>query len=166
MKVPVLEKKLGMKSYATQSPGIGGRIRQYIEDFVVEEFLVDGSKAEISQGQTQELYGKGRYLICVLVKRDWDTLLVVRKIARRLGISARELFQTQYKVGLHVASRFLCNCSFARIHETSRRNRRKFLTPCFFARTTRWFVFWAGTIMLIGVSLVSRAIILAAAMHT
>ena len=91
MKVPVLEKTLGMKSYATQSPGIGGRIRQLIEDFVVEELLVDGSKAEISLSQTQELYGKGRYLICVLVKRDWDTLLAVRKIARRLGMSHKRI---------------------------------------------------------------------------
>lgn len=38
-----------------------------------------------------------------------------------------------------------------------------FLTRTLLIETTRWFVFWAGIIMLIGVSLVIRAIILAAA---
>jgi hypothetical protein len=37
-----------------------------------------------------------------------------------------------------------------------------FLTRTFLIETTRWFVFWAGIIMLIGVSLITRAIILVA----
>lgn len=91
MKVPTLEKELGMEIYATQSLGIGGRIRQFLEDFVVEELLVDGSKAEVSPIETQEPVGRGRYLICVLVKRNWDTLLAVRRVARRLGISHKRI---------------------------------------------------------------------------
>ncbi len=91
MKVPALEKELGIEIYATQSLGIGGRIRQLIEDFVVEELLVDGSKAEVSPAENHEPVGRGRYLICVLVKRDWDTLLAVRNIARRLGISHKRI---------------------------------------------------------------------------
>ena len=38
-----------------------------------------------------------------------------------------------------------------------------FLTRILLIETTKWFVFWSGIIMLIGVSLVIRAIILAAA---
>ncbi len=91
MKVPALEKELGMEIYATKSAGIGGRIRQLIDDFVVEELLVDGSKAEVSRAEAWELGERGRYLICVLVKRDWDTLLAVRKIAGRLGISPKRI---------------------------------------------------------------------------
>jgi tRNA pseudouridine13 synthase len=91
LKVPALEKELGMEIYATQSPGVGGRIRQLIEDFVVEELLVDGSRAEVSPAETHEPVGRGRYLICVLVKRDWDTLLAVRNVARRLGVSPKRL---------------------------------------------------------------------------
>ncbi len=91
MKVPALEKELGMEIYATQSEGIGGRIRQLIEDFVVEELLVDGSKAEVSRAEAWKPDERGRYLICVLVKRDWDTLLAVRKIAGRLGISPKRI---------------------------------------------------------------------------
>jgi tRNA pseudouridine13 synthase len=91
LKIPPLEKELGMEIYATQSPGVGGKIRQLIEDFVVEELLVDGSKAEVSQAETHEAVGTGRYLICVLVKRDWDTLLAVRNVARRLGVSHKRI---------------------------------------------------------------------------
>jgi tRNA pseudouridine13 synthase len=91
LKVPALEKELGMEIYATQYLGISGRIRQLIEDFVVEEHLVDGSKAEVSLAETPKPVGRGRYLICVLVKRDWDTLLAVRNVARRLGVSHKRI---------------------------------------------------------------------------
>ena len=91
MKVPELEKDLGMEVFATQSPGIGGRIRQFPEDFTVDEILADGSKAGFSAVEIQGPVGKGRYLICVLVKRDWDTLLAVKNIAKRLGISRKRI---------------------------------------------------------------------------
>jgi tRNA pseudouridine13 synthase len=80
-----------MEVYATQSPGIGGRIRQFPEDFVVQEILVDGSKAEVSPVEAHEPVGEGRHLICVLVKRDWDTLLAVKNVARQLGISRKRV---------------------------------------------------------------------------
>ena len=80
-----------MEIYATQSVGIGGRIRQLIEDFVVEELLVDGSKAEVSRAEAWNPEGRGRYLICILVKRDWDTLLAIRKIAGRLGMNPKRI---------------------------------------------------------------------------
>jgi len=86
-----LEKQLGIEVYASSSLGIGGKIRQSSEDFIVEEALLDGSKAEVSPVETRQLAGKGRYLICVLVKRDWDTFLAVRKVAKRLGISPKRI---------------------------------------------------------------------------
>ena len=91
MNVPRLEKQLGVEVYASSSLGIGGKIRQSSEDFIVEEVLADGSKAEVSPVDTRQLVGKGRYLICVLVKRDWDTFLAVRKVAKRLGISPKRI---------------------------------------------------------------------------
>jgi len=89
--VPRLERMLGIEVYASQSLGVGGRIRQFIEDFVVEEVLMDGSKAQVSPIETLQPSGGGRYLICVLVKRDWDTFLAVKKVARRLGISPKRI---------------------------------------------------------------------------
>jgi len=81
-----------MKTYVTQSPGVGGRIRQLLDDFVVEELLVDGSLAEVSaQVEGWEPAGMGNYLICVLVKRRWDTFLAVREVAQRLRISQKRI---------------------------------------------------------------------------
>jgi len=87
LRVPKLEKELGIEAFASQSPGIGGRIRQFFEDFVVEEVLVDGSTAEVQPIEPRQVAGEGRYLICVLIKRGWDTLLSVKEVAKRLGIS-------------------------------------------------------------------------------
>jgi tRNA pseudouridine13 synthase len=92
LQVPPLEKELGMETYATHSPGVGGRIRQMLDDFVVEELLVDGSLAEVSaQVEGWEPAGMGNYLICVLVKRRWDTFLAVREVAKRLRISQKRI---------------------------------------------------------------------------
>ena len=92
LQVPPLEKELGIETYVTQSPGIGGRIRQLLDDFVVEELLVDGSLAEVSPPvETWEPAGEGRYLICVLVKRRWDTFLAVRQVAQSLRISQKRI---------------------------------------------------------------------------
>ena len=93
MLVPKLERLAGIEVYATQCLGIGGVIRQFVEDFVVEEVLVDGSKAEINQSAKRQVLGsspvKNRYLLCVLVKRNWDMFQALRLIAEQLGINAR-----------------------------------------------------------------------------
>ncbi|MFP3985550.1 MAG: tRNA pseudouridine(13) synthase TruD [Candidatus Bathyarchaeia archaeon] len=91
MRVPVIEKQLGIETFVTKTQGVGGVIRQLSGDFVVEELLIDGSKAEVEPSLPPKLIGEGRYLICLLVKRDWDTLLAIRKIAKRLGISERRV---------------------------------------------------------------------------
>ena len=92
MQVPQLERGIGIEAYATQSLGIGGKIRQLLDDFVVEELLVDGSLAEVSPPtETWEPAGEGRYLICVLVKRRWDTFLAVSKVAEKLRISQKRI---------------------------------------------------------------------------
>ena len=93
--VPKIDKLLGMDVYATKTAGIGGVIREYAEDFVVEEVLVDGSKAEIGKAAKSRVLGastsKQRYLLCVLVKRNWDTFIALKNIAKQLGISQRQI---------------------------------------------------------------------------
>jgi len=91
LRVPKLERELGIETYASESLGISGRIRQFPEDFAVEEVMIDGTKAEVQPVETPQPIGEGRYLICVLVKRDWDTLRAVKKVARRLGISYKRV---------------------------------------------------------------------------
>jgi len=91
LKVPKLEKELGIETYASQSLGIGGKIRHFPEDFLVEEILANGAKAAVQPAEILQPVGEGRYLICVLVKRDWDTLRAVKKIARRMGVSYKRV---------------------------------------------------------------------------
>ncbi len=98
MRVPSLERSLGIEVYATRPSGIGGVIRQDVEDFVVEEMLVDGSMAPTAGYES--VVGKSalgssqvhnRYLLCVLVKRNWDTFIAVSNISRQLGISSDQV---------------------------------------------------------------------------
>ena len=87
MQVPRMERDIGIEVYATKTTGIGGVIRSSPEDFVVEEVLVDGSHAKSTFTADSEIVNRGRYLRCVLIKRNWDTLLAVKKITEQLGIS-------------------------------------------------------------------------------
>ncbi|NWF87461.1 tRNA pseudouridine(13) synthase TruD [Candidatus Bathyarchaeota archaeon] len=95
MLVSKLDKSIGIEVYATSSPGTSGIIRQHIEDFVVKEMLVDGSIAEINHSVKRQVLGatfsKNRYLLCVLVKRDWDIFLALRAIAEQLNISTKRI---------------------------------------------------------------------------
>jgi tRNA pseudouridine13 synthase len=82
---------LGIDVHASKSEGVGGVIRESVDDFVVEEVLVDGSKARVSGEVPRRVLGssvqKQRFLLCVLVKRNWDTFIAVKNIAKFLGIN-------------------------------------------------------------------------------
>ena len=82
---------MGIEVYATRSLGIGGAIRRFVEDFVVEEVLVNGSKAQVypvkDYGEIEDVK-KERYLLCVLIKRNWDTFRAIREIANQLNINS------------------------------------------------------------------------------
>ena len=86
MKVPLLEQEMGIEVYASKTPGIGGIIRKSPDDFMVQEILLDGSKAHIIPEESIVPQGRGRYLVCVLVKRHRDTLLAVKAVAKKLGL--------------------------------------------------------------------------------
>lgn len=95
MKVSALDKELGITVYATASPGIGGTIRETPEDFVVEEVLVDGSVANIKKANGTPALGaspsRQRYLLFVLAKRNWDTFVAIKSIAKQLGIDQTKI---------------------------------------------------------------------------
>ena len=90
MPIPEIDKLLGIEVYATNAEGVGGAIRKSVDDFVVEEFLVDGSKAnvngEVPKRVLDSTVQTQRFLLCVLVKRNWDTFIAVKNIAKSLGI--------------------------------------------------------------------------------
>jgi tRNA pseudouridine13 synthase len=89
--VPKSEKDLGLEVYSTKTDGIGGRLRQFPEDFRVEEVLTDGSKATVEPIIEEHVIGNGRYLICTLVKRNLDAILAVQMIARKLKIDVERI---------------------------------------------------------------------------
>ncbi len=90
MSVPALDKILGMEVYATTTEGVGGKIKQSVYDFVVEEVLVDGSKASVNGSGPSRVLGstlqRQRFLVCILIKRNWDTFIAVKNVAKSLGI--------------------------------------------------------------------------------
>jgi tRNA pseudouridine13 synthase len=79
MKSPYpLEQELGICWYAGDTPGIGGVLRSFPEDFVVDEIA------------SPDL-GDGPYLICRLSKRNWELQHAVKEIANQLAISHRRI---------------------------------------------------------------------------
>ena len=95
MPVSPLDNQLGIEVYATKSLGVGGVIRKAVEDFVVEEVLVDSSKASVNGAVPSKVLGSSaqrqRFLLCVLVKRNWDTFIAIKNIAKQLGIDQRRI---------------------------------------------------------------------------
>lgn len=95
MPLPSIDKLLGIEVYVTKSLGVGGVIRETVDDFVVEEVLVDGSKASVNGTIAGRVLGstnqKQRYLLCVLVKSNWDTFIAIKNIAKQLGIDQRRI---------------------------------------------------------------------------
>ncbi|MDD1703420.1 MAG: tRNA pseudouridine(13) synthase TruD [Methanoregula sp.] len=75
-----LERELGMQYYASDTPGIAGKLRTNFEDFIVDEIPLEG------KGGTE-----GPYLICRLTKTNWELQHAVKEIARRLNISHRRI---------------------------------------------------------------------------
>jgi tRNA pseudouridine13 synthase len=75
-----LERELGIQFYATETDGIGGRLRSTPGDFRVDEV----PKKDWSTTS-------GPYLICRLTKTNWELQHAVKEIARRLTISHRRI---------------------------------------------------------------------------
>ncbi|MEM3702864.1 MAG: tRNA pseudouridine(13) synthase TruD, partial [Candidatus Bathyarchaeia archaeon] len=96
MLVSRLEKNIGIEVYAISSLGVGGVIRQSCQDFLVEEILINGSKAEVhASPEKTEMKAKKlqaqRYLLCLMVKRNWDTFQAIGAIAEQLGINPNQI---------------------------------------------------------------------------
>ncbi|MBC7109610.1 MAG: tRNA pseudouridine(13) synthase TruD [Archaeoglobi archaeon] len=72
-----MEELIGIRGYITKTPGTGGVIRKSPEDFVVEEIPVERNLQA------------GKYLIVEVKKKNWDTHLFVRALARALEIPER-----------------------------------------------------------------------------
>lgn len=101
MPVPRIDTVLGINTYATKNSGIGGSIKNSIDDFIVQEILVDGSTAKINQKPNLSVLSaslkRKKYLLCVLVKRNWDMFLAIKTVSRRLDIDERQIWYAGIK---------------------------------------------------------------------
>jgi tRNA pseudouridine13 synthase len=77
--VPESDAAVGMTVYLTSSPGIGGRIRQRVEDFVVNEVYAS------------QVASEGRFQLVKVTKTDTETHHMARELSRRLQISQRRI---------------------------------------------------------------------------
>lgn len=94
--VPALDRAVGITVYSVSSPGIGGRIRDKPEDFVVDEVISDRAADSIREGG-------GGYAVYSLAKRGIDTGHCLADIFRRrrlrlkaLGMKDASAHTTQY----------------------------------------------------------------------
>ncbi|MGQ9582386.1 MAG: tRNA pseudouridine(13) synthase TruD [Thermoplasmatota archaeon] len=75
-----MEKEVGMEVYLTSAPGVGGRLRRFPEDFLVEELSLPPPRVE-----------GGEYIVARVRSRNWETNRLVRELSRAMGISRRRI---------------------------------------------------------------------------
>ena len=77
----MIEEKIGIETYITKTPGIGGKIKSDPEDFYVEEII------ELDRFTEKE----GRNLLIKVRKKNWETLNFARVLSNILGISQKRI---------------------------------------------------------------------------
>ncbi len=86
------ERATGLMYYITPQPGIGGRIKQLVEDFVVREITPEGTILPINAEQVIKSDNQiSEYTIFNLQKHDWDTHRLIRILSRRLKTSRKRI---------------------------------------------------------------------------
>ena len=108
MNVPLLDKMLGMETYTSNFSGIGGRIKVFLDDFIVEEISFDGSIAHVSEDSRYFLGDRDKYLWFVLVKRGIDSISAIRIVARFLGRSYKIFSFAGFKDSRAFTAQFVC----------------------------------------------------------
>jgi len=86
-----------MWAFRSKTPGIGGRIKDAPEDFVVEEIAKEGEA------------GGGAFTRFILRKRGWNTEEALGEIADRLGVSRKRFSCAGTKDRVAVTTQ-LCSC--------------------------------------------------------
>ena len=80
MKSLDFEKNIGIETYFTKEPGIGGKLRSLHEDFIVAENFLYPSEKE-----------NGRFTIAEISSKNWETNTLVRELSKRLHISRKRI---------------------------------------------------------------------------
>jgi len=87
----------GVENYLTKSPGIGGKIKVRIEDFVVEEVPIEIQKDN-----------DGKYVYAKIKLVNWETNRFVAKLAKYLGISRKRITFAGNKDKRGITTQYFC----------------------------------------------------------
>jgi tRNA pseudouridine13 synthase len=90
IKPPWADINIGMEEYKSNPPGIGGRLKEDVGDFIVQEVTSEGVILEIEGDKSGDMV-PGDYTHFTLVKENWDTMRAIKEISQRIGVS-RERF--------------------------------------------------------------------------
>ncbi len=87
MKKNKLEEFIGISGYLSKTEGIGGKIREKIEDFVVEEITPEGKILEVGRDYGFKIGKRSRYVVFLLEKHGWDTFRAFETLAEHLNVN-------------------------------------------------------------------------------
>lgn len=108
MKNPSFLQSLGIDYYSTVNSGIGGKIRQTLNDFIVEEISLDQNISYcFKENKKIKLNEPARFLRCSLEKYGIDTLIAIKILADSLKISMRDVQFAGMKDRSAVTSQFI-----------------------------------------------------------
>lgn len=97
----------GMNYYISDCEGIGGRVKQSLEDFIVEEVLIDGQvvPTSLTQKPMPKIISKpGPWTWMIIEKRGIDAITLLLILSKRLGIDARDISFGGLKDALAITS--------------------------------------------------------------
>lgn len=95
---PEIDRRVGMLVYVTKSPPVDGRIRERVEDFEVEEVT--------DLRMVRQPMEKG-YAVYLMEKRRMDTFTAVRRAARLLGVSVRDVSYAGLKDTIAITRQYI-----------------------------------------------------------
>jgi len=80
LKAPEFEKRVGMEVYLTDTPGLGGKLKESPSDFIVDEISIEPERFDAS-----------KYAIARVRSTNWETNKLIRELARALRIGRNEI---------------------------------------------------------------------------
>lgn len=105
---PINLKSLGLSYYSTKLPGIGGKIRQTLKDFIVEEISLDNEISYCFKENSEiKLNQPTRYIRLSLEKHGVETLRAIQILASSLKISISRIGFAGMKDKEAITSQFI-----------------------------------------------------------
>lgn len=92
-----IEQSIGLTTFLTNNPGIGGVLRVFPKDFIVNEL-----------SKTFPVNDKGRFLLVKVTAKNWETNDLIRAFAKKLHISKKRISFAGTKDKRAITTQILC----------------------------------------------------------